>query len=75
MRNYMVVALCLVTLFVVALDVFLLHPRTASAQGPVVVKLQKIETGHALRVAGDVVGVSCTSQECFVLAKDLPLPQ
>ncbi len=68
MRNYFMVALCLITVLIVAVDIFLLRPQTAKAQdnSAAMLKILRVTPGQELRIGGRVVGFSCTSQECFV---------
>ena len=62
------VALCLTTVLIVAVDVFLLRPQTAEAQDNSTAMLQilRVTPGQESRIGGRVIGFSCTSQECFV---------
>ena len=68
MRNYFIVALCLSTVLIVAVYVFLLRPQTAKAQdnSAAMLKILRVTPGQESRIGGRVVGFSCTSQECFV---------
>lgn len=71
MRNYLAIALCIITLFAVATDVFLLRPRAVKAASSVVVKIQSVATGNPTRISGDIVGFSCISSgECLIAIQE-----
>jgi hypothetical protein len=70
MRNYLVMAVCSITLFALAMDVFLLHPRGVKAAGSVVVKIQSVTAGQPTRISGDIVGFSCNSSDCAIAIRE-----
>jgi hypothetical protein len=69
MKNYVLVALCFVAIITVVIDVLLIHVQPAMAQGRTVVRVQLVQAGDGVSVQGDVVGFSCTQQECFIATK------
>ena len=71
MRNYLVIALCIITLFAVSMDVLLLDPRSVKAAGSTVVKIQSVATGNPTPISGQIVGFSCISSgECLIATRE-----
>ena len=71
MRNYLLTLLCFVTLFAVAMDVFMLHPRSVKAAASGTIRIQGVGSGPT-RISGDVVGFSCSSGDCFIAIQEKP---